>query len=185
MDGGAGCWTTSGNIGLPLLARVMGVGSQQQQQSFCITLVGKLIQLYICRKSKPSKVHKITWRCYRIFLSHNFNQRLTEDRSPTHYARLVSESINIKLSDRWSKMTQSARGWTAEDICANCVSFFPCPYNFFCAKRPSVPAAWLVLILTKAGKVKFNPGPTAHTPVIWICDLCHKPINTKTILNQM
>ena len=29
MDGEAGCWTTSGNIRLPPLARVMGVGSQQ------------------------------------------------------------------------------------------------------------------------------------------------------------
>ena len=33
MDGEAGWWTTSGNIGLPLLARVMGVGSQQQPTS--------------------------------------------------------------------------------------------------------------------------------------------------------
>ena len=31
MDGDAGWWTTSGNIGLPPLARVMGVGRQQQQ----------------------------------------------------------------------------------------------------------------------------------------------------------
>ena len=31
MDGEAGWWTTSGNIGLPPLARVMGVGRQQQQ----------------------------------------------------------------------------------------------------------------------------------------------------------
>ena len=30
MDGEAGWWTTSGNIGLPQLARVMGVGRQQQ-----------------------------------------------------------------------------------------------------------------------------------------------------------
>ena len=29
MDGEAGWWTTSGNIGLPPLARVMGVGTQQ------------------------------------------------------------------------------------------------------------------------------------------------------------
>ena len=29
----AGWWTTSGNIGLPPLARVMGVGRQQQQQA--------------------------------------------------------------------------------------------------------------------------------------------------------
>ena len=32
MDGEAGWWTTSGNIGLPPLARVMGVGRQQQQE---------------------------------------------------------------------------------------------------------------------------------------------------------
>ena len=33
MDGEAGWWTTSGNIGLPPpLSRVMGVGRQQQQQ---------------------------------------------------------------------------------------------------------------------------------------------------------
>ena len=31
MDGEAGWWTTSGNIGLLPLARVMGVGRQQQQ----------------------------------------------------------------------------------------------------------------------------------------------------------
>ena len=31
MDGEADWWTTSGNIGLPPLARVMGVGRQQQQ----------------------------------------------------------------------------------------------------------------------------------------------------------
>ena len=30
MDGEAGWWTTRGNIGLPPLARVMGVGRQQQ-----------------------------------------------------------------------------------------------------------------------------------------------------------
>ena len=30
MDGEAGWWTTSGNIGLTPLARVMGVGRQQQ-----------------------------------------------------------------------------------------------------------------------------------------------------------
>ena len=30
MDGEVGWWTISGNIGLPPLARVMGVGSQQQ-----------------------------------------------------------------------------------------------------------------------------------------------------------
>ena len=35
MDGEAGWWTTSGNIGLPPLARVMGVGRQQQHKHVC------------------------------------------------------------------------------------------------------------------------------------------------------
>ena len=34
MDGEAGWWTTSGNIGLPPLARVMGVGRQQHFLSY-------------------------------------------------------------------------------------------------------------------------------------------------------
>ena len=38
MDGEAGWWTTSGNIGLPPLARAMGVGRQQQQCVLASTL---------------------------------------------------------------------------------------------------------------------------------------------------
>ena len=57
------------------------------------------------------------------------------------------------------------------------------PDSVFWASRPLLPAAWLVLLLTKAGDVESNPGPTTHTdkhtPVIWICDLCHKQINKK------
>ena len=57
------------------------------------------------------------------------------------------------------------------------------PDSVFWASRPSLPAAWLALLLTKAGDVESNPGPTTHTnkhtPVIWICDLCHKQINKK------
>ena len=34
MDGEAGWWTASGNIGLPPLARVMGVGRQQQPRAY-------------------------------------------------------------------------------------------------------------------------------------------------------
>ena len=56
------------------------------------------------------------------------------------------------------------------------------PFRFL-ASRPSIPAAWLALLLTKAGDVESNHGPTTHTnkhtPVIWICDLCHKQINKK------
>ena len=56
------------------------------------------------------------------------------------------------------KKTQPARGWTAAEM-----------------STLSLPAAWLALLLTKAGDVESNPGPTTHTnkhtPVIWICDL--------------
>ena len=38
----------------------------------------------------------------------------------------------------------------------------------------------MALLLTKAGEVESNPDPKTdtnkHTPVIWICDLCHKQI---------
>ena len=70
----------------------------------------------------------------------------------------------------------------------------PCPQRWgpdsvFWASRPSLPAVWLALLLTKAGDVESNHGPTTHTnkhtPVIWICDLCHKQKKRKTNLNQM
>ena len=57
MDGEAGWWTTSGNIGLPLLARVMGVG--RQQQGSCIN--GVLLQsmpVYLCIPIKESNCLK-------------------------------------------------------------------------------------------------------------------------------
>ena len=81
-----------------------------------------------------------------------------------------------------------ARGWNAAEICTNCVYTIPAPRDvgpipFFGASRPSLPAAWLALLLTKVGDIESNPGPTTHTnihtPVIWICDLYHKQINKK------
>ena len=56
------------------------------------------------------------------------------------------------------------------------------PYSIFWTSRPSLPAAWLALLLTNSGDVESNLGPTTqnkHTPVIWMCDLCHKQINKK------
>ena len=64
----------------------------------------------------------------------------------------------------------------------------PCPQRWgpdsvLWASPPALPSAWLALLLTKAGDVESNPGPTTHTnkhtPVIWMCDLCHKQINKK------
>ena len=36
------------------------------------------------------------------------------------------------------------------------------------------PAGWLALLLTKAGDVETNPGPTTLNKKVWICDICHK-----------
>ena len=47
--------------------------------------------------------------------------------------------------------------------------------------RPIPFFAWLAMNFTKAGDVESHPGLTTrtnkHTPVIWICDLCHKQMN--------
>ena len=47
MDGEAGWWITSGNIGLPPLARVMGVGRQQQHRRWLLNLNFKIVKQQI------------------------------------------------------------------------------------------------------------------------------------------
>ena len=44
---------------------------------------------------------------------------------------------------------------------------------------PCVPAGWLALLLTKAGDVETNPGPTTSNKQVWICDICHKQIHVR------
>ena len=47
MDREAGWWTTSGNIGLPPLARVMGVGRQQGGKSNPVE-TGRVFEVCLC-----------------------------------------------------------------------------------------------------------------------------------------
>ena len=48
MDGEAGWWPTSGNIGLPPLARVMGVGRQQKHHMVeTYSSIGLVMALYV------------------------------------------------------------------------------------------------------------------------------------------
>ena len=47
MDGEAGWWTTSGNIGLPPLARVMGVGRQQHHRVETYSSMCLVMALYV------------------------------------------------------------------------------------------------------------------------------------------
>ena len=41
------------------------------------------------------------------------------------------------------------------------------------------PAGWLALLLTKAGDVETNPGPTTLNKRVWMCDICHKQIHVR------
>ena len=74
----------------------------------------------------------------------------------------------------------SQRTQTAVQIVSN----LPAPSNGgpiyrFWACRPCGPAAWLVLLLTKAGDVETNPGLTTPNKKVWICDICHKQIQVR------
>ena len=62
MDGEAGWWTTSRNIGLPPLARVMGVGSQQQHLMHMLSSDCTVDMIYLDFSKAFDKVdmHSIT-----------------------------------------------------------------------------------------------------------------------------
>ena len=48
-------------------------------------------------------------------------------------------------------------------------------YRFWACR----PAGWLALLLTKAGDVDTNSGPTTLNKKVWICDICHKQIHVR------
>ena len=52
-------------------------------------------------------------------------------------------------------------------------------FTVFWACRSCGPAGWLALLLTKAGDVETNPGPTTLNKKGWICDICHKQIHVR------
>ena len=52
-------------------------------------------------------------------------------------------------------------------------------FTVFWACRPCGPAGGLALLLTKAGDVETNPGPTTLNKKVWICDICHKQIHVR------
>ena len=77
-------------------------------------------------------------------------------------------------------MTQPTSGGAVTAVkhcCANCVE--PSRFIVFLASRPCGPAGWLELLLTKAGDVETNPGPTTSHKRVWICDICYKQIHVR------
>ena len=53
------------------------------------------------------------------------------------------------------------------------------PITVFWACRPRRPTGWLALLLTKAGDVNTNPGPTTLNKKVRICDICQKQIHVR------
>ena len=84
----------------------------------------------------------------------------------------------------WLQTTQPTSGGADTSCCANCVEP-SCPQQwgpdlqFFWACRPCGPAGWLALLLTKAGDVETNQGPTTLSKRVWICDIYHKQIHVR------
>ena len=58
-------------------------------------------------------------------------------------------------------------------------------FTAFWACRPCGPAGWLALLLTKAGDVETNPGPTSLNKKVWIRDICHKQIHVRKQISKM
>ena len=52
-------------------------------------------------------------------------------------------------------------------------------YPIFWAGRSCRLAGWLALLLTKAGDVETNPGPTTPNKRVWNCDICYKQIHVR------
>ena len=68
-------------------------------------------------------------------------------------------------------------------LCKLCRTFPPpamgAQFTVFLESRPCGPAGWLALLLTKAGDVKTNPGPTTSHKRACICDICYKQIHVR------
>ena len=84
-------------------------------------------------------------------------------------------------SAAWLQTTQPTSGGAVTAVtncCANCAE--PC-------REPDLPffgQAGHVLLLTKAGNAKTNPGPTTLNRRVWICDICYKQIHV-TVRKQI
>ena len=77
----------------------------------------------------------------------------------------------VELSQRTQAAVQIVSNLPAPRNGGPIYRFWPC--------RPCGPAGWLALLLTKAGDVETNPGPTNLNKQVWICDICHKQIHVR------
>ena len=88
--------------------------------------------------------------------------------------KLLNEEITSDVGSKRHSLQAvelSQRTQAAVQIVLNLPVFWAC--------RPCGPAGWLAMLLTKAGDVKTDPGPTTLNKKVWICDICHKQIHVR------
>ena len=130
-----------------------------------------------CMVFKPNRFKLY---CPAVYLNGNIIDYVEK----TKYLRYMF--TNDKQDDvERSKRVQPTRGWTvAAQRSTNC-THSSCPPQWmpvstvFWTGRPSGPAAWLALLLLKAGDLETNPGPKHTRTQVWICDICHREITRK------
>ena len=90
--------------------------------------------------------------------------------------------MTTRTNSFWSKKTQPARGWTAADICTNCVYTIPIPRDggqipfFGQADRRSLPPGWLCSSQTQK---KQHQAQTTLLPITNKPPPTHKQQSTK------
>ena len=120
------------------------------------------------------------------FFCHLEKVRGTTAPNDTAYRLQTTQPTWLQTTQHtWLQTTQPTNGGAVTSVtncCANCVEpSRPQQWGhdlpFIWTSRPCGPAGWLALLLTKAGDVETNPGPTTLNKRVWICDICYKQIH--------
>ena len=99
-------------------------------------------------------------------MKHLMPESKTNNGSKRHSLQMAPNDTTYK---RWSCHSG------LKLLCKLCRTSLPpamgARFTVFWACRPRGPAGWLALLLTKAGDVETNPGPTTLNKKVWICDI--------------
>ena len=101
------------------------------------------------------------------------------------YLDVVCDELNHCAWMLQTTQPTSGEAVTADSsCCANCAepSFSPAMgarFTVCWAGRQCGLAGWLELLLTKAGDVETNPGPTTLNKQVWVCDICYKQTHVR------
>ena len=105
---------------------------------------------------------------------------------------IQNEPLSLKVANKiylrlWAPNDTAYKRWSCHSelklLCKLCRTSPPpamgARFTVFWTCRPCGAAGWLALLLTKAGDVQTNPGPTTLNKKVWICDICHKQIHVR------